>query len=151
MTRSNLAQPAMRDAETLAQRLASPLPAPADAAVIATDMAGRVVHWSSRAADLYGWTAQEALGRDVVELTPAVQSRQEATAIMVALQAGRSWEGEIVLRRKGGAPFRAWVADFPVGGQGIEAIVGVSLPVDRGAEIRKARAAIEAELGRRFG
>lgn len=136
----------------IAEALRPALPAPADAAVIATSMAGLVSYWDRNAARLYGWSAREALGRNIVELTPAAQSRDEAAEIMRSLQAGSAWEGEIVLRRKGGRLLRAFVLDVPVeiecsGGGGI---VGVSLPADRGEEIRCARREIVAELERRL-
>ena len=37
-------------------------------AVIATDLSGRVLYWNRFAETLYGWSAEEAVGRDVMEL-----------------------------------------------------------------------------------
>ena len=39
------------------------------AAVIATDLRGRVTHWNEYAERLYGWSREETLGRDIRELT----------------------------------------------------------------------------------
>lgn len=133
--------------------LRDPLPVPRGAAVIGTNLPGLISHWNAGAAALYGWTAREALGRNIVAVTPATQSRLEASEIMRSLQAGRSWAGEIILHRKDGGLFRAFVLDIPVDGDGDRpgGVVGVSLPKERGHEILQARAAIEAELERRFG
>ena len=51
----------------------APLPA-VDQAVIATTPEGIVVAWNPNAETLYGWTAAEAIGRSIVELTPSEQA-----------------------------------------------------------------------------
>jgi PAS domain S-box-containing protein len=38
-------------------------------AVITTDPPGVVLSWNRAAQDLHGWTAAEAIGRDIAELT----------------------------------------------------------------------------------
>src|SRR5215203_4397445 len=40
-------------------------------AVIATDLAGVVLYWNRFAEQLYGWTATEAVGQNIMKLTPA--------------------------------------------------------------------------------
>lgn len=83
-------------------------------AVIATDPQGRVTYWNPAAEKLYGWTASEALGRNIVELTPADQSREQAAEIMERLVRGQSWSGEFLVQRKDGSKFPAFVSDSPV-------------------------------------
>ncbi len=39
-----------------------------DASVIVTDMAGVVISWNSGAEALYGWSSEEAVGRNAREL-----------------------------------------------------------------------------------
>ncbi len=53
---------ARRQAETEARRRGELLDA-VDAAVIATDVDGRIVEWNEGAERLYGWTAGETRGR----------------------------------------------------------------------------------------
>jgi PAS domain S-box-containing protein len=99
-------------------------------AVIATTLDGTIVYWGSAAARLYGWSEQEAVGQNVVEVTPAAMSREEAGAILSELRAGRSWSGEFDVRKRDGQEFRAYVRDVPVraaNGQ-VVGIVGVSRP-----------------------
>ncbi len=100
-------------------------------AVIATDVAGIVIYWNSAAERLYGWTREEALGRSIVELTPAPQSVEEATWIFSELAAGRSWSGEFVVGHRDGTAFHAQVTDTPVlGADGtLQAIIGISADI----------------------
>ncbi|MDB4949388.1 MAG: domain S-box protein [Gemmatimonadetes bacterium] len=97
-------------------------------AVIATDAEGRVVYWNAAAERLYGWTAEEAAGRPVVELTPSEDSHAAAREIMDALLRGESWSGELDVRRKDGSTFPARVTDAPLhdASGALVGIVGVS-------------------------
>jgi PAS domain S-box-containing protein len=71
-------------------------------AVIATDLAGRIVYWNRFAETLYGWSAEEAIGRLLVELTPSLDAQRDAKSIMNVLREGGTWSGEIVLKRRDG-------------------------------------------------
>lgn len=85
-----------------------------DVAVIATDPAGVVIYWSSGATALYGWTAEEAVGQNVLDLTPGELSRPEAEKIMRALRGGQRWSGEFLVHDRSGALFTVRVTDVPV-------------------------------------
>ncbi len=100
-------------------------------AVIATDVDGIVRYWNSAAERLYGWAAQEAIGRPILELTPAPQSVAEATLIFAELAAGRTWTGEFVVRHRNGSAFPVHVTDTPVlGADGtLQAIIGISTDI----------------------
>ncbi len=52
-------------------------------AVVATDLDGCIVFWNRFAEKLYGWTSEEALGRDV--------TRPYAGALIDVADARRSW------------------------------------------------------------
>ncbi|MDF2704317.1 MAG: sensor hybrid histidine kinase, partial [Rubrobacteraceae bacterium] len=81
------------------------------AAVIATDMQGRVTHWNEHAERLYGWSCEEAMGRHIAELTVEPDKSGVAEEIMQTLREGETWEGEFVVRRKDGSTFPAQVTD----------------------------------------
>src|SRR5680860_435253 len=100
-------------------------------AVIATDVGGIVIYWNSAAERLYGWTAQEAVGRPIFELTPASQSVEEATRIFAELAAGRTWEGEFEVCSRDGTVFPAHVTDTPVldADGTLQAIIGISTDI----------------------
>ncbi|MBA2620423.1 MAG: PAS domain S-box protein [Acidobacteria bacterium] len=111
-------------------------------AVIATDKEGIVVYWNRFAEKLYGWTIAEAVGRSVIELTPAEMSSGEAAKIMTQLGEGKSWAGEFTVRNKTGATFPAHVGNSPVSDANGEliGIVGVSVDI---TERKRAEAALK--------
>ena len=80
-------------------------------AVITTDPGGVIVYWNEAAEQLYGWTAQEALGRNVAEVTVAEVGQDVAAEIMAALRDGVPWSGGFPVRRKDGSTFPALVTD----------------------------------------
>ncbi|HET7479909.1 MAG TPA: PAS domain S-box protein [Rubrobacteraceae bacterium] len=100
-------------------------------AVIATDMQGEVIHWNEYAEKLYGWSREEAVGRNISELTIGPKEIRVAEEIMIQLRAGKSWEGEFVTRRKDGSSFPAYVTDSLVHDDQGNAIgiVGVSTDI----------------------
>src|SRR5947209_5504565 len=114
-------------------------------AVIATDLAGKITYWNRYAEKLYGWAAHEVLGRDIVEVTPAEISREQAAEIMSRLAAGEPWSGEFEVRRRDGTTFPASVTDTPIQDESgnLTGIVGVSADI---TERRRAEEALrEAE------
>lgn len=83
-------------------------------AVIATDVAGEIVYWNAAAERLYGWSSEEAVGRQITDVTPTQQSREQALRIMETLRRGEHWSGEFEVQRKDGLTFLAHVVDAPV-------------------------------------
>lgn len=101
-------------------------------AVIGTDAAGIVKFWNQAAAELYGWTRDEAVGQNILELTPSEMSRQQADEILRAVQRGERWQGQFPVKRKDGSTFTAHVTDTPIfDGEGkLLGILGVSFDVN---------------------
>ncbi|MGB7926374.1 MAG: CHASE domain-containing protein [Pyrinomonadaceae bacterium] len=100
-------------------------------AVIATDLNGVVIYWNRFAETLYGWPAEKSVGRNIIEVTPAKASLEQAAEIMSQLKGGESWSGEILVQRRDGTSFPAMVTDSPiVDDQGrLIGIVGVSIDI----------------------
>jgi diguanylate cyclase (GGDEF)-like protein/PAS domain S-box-containing protein len=100
-------------------------------AVIATDPLGKVIYWNRAAQELYGWSAQEAMGRPIVEVTPSEELAEQAEEIMGTLSHGRSWTGEFVVQRKDGTTFPALATDTPVHDEqgNLVAIIGISTDI----------------------
>jgi diguanylate cyclase (GGDEF)-like protein/PAS domain S-box-containing protein len=96
-------------------------------AVIAANLQGKVIYWNGAAQELYGWSAEEAIGRPIMEITSSEDLMEQAEEIMTELMAGRSWTGEFVVRRKDGTTFPALVTDTPAHDDegNLVAIIGV--------------------------
>lgn len=97
-------------------------------AAVATDLNGIVNYWNKAAEYIYGWTEQEAIGRNIVDLTPSVSTKNQAIQIMESLKQGSSWSGEFRVQRKNGTHFTAFVTDSPVydAHQNLAGIIGIS-------------------------
>ena len=129
----------------------------AGAAVIATDLVGRVIFWNEAASQLYGWSQQQVLGRDIREVNVVSDAAEQAEQIMSQVRAGHSWTGEFEVRRRDGSTFPALVTNAPyLDSDGrVAGIIGVSTDVSelhlaqRRAQLRASQQTAVAELGRR--
>ncbi|MEO7265311.1 MAG: PAS domain S-box protein [Ferruginibacter sp.] len=83
-------------------------------AAIATDLNGVVNYWNKAAENIYGWTQQEAIGKNIMQLTPAHTTMEQALEIMEDLKKGLAWSGEFRLQRKDGTNFPAAVNNTPI-------------------------------------
>jgi PAS domain S-box-containing protein len=83
-------------------------------ALIATDLQGKVIYWNNVAEEIYGWSSTEAIGQNIVDLTPIEQVKEHATNILKDLSEGKSWSGEFLVKRKDGSVFPAYVTDAPL-------------------------------------
>lgn len=92
-------------------------------AVIATDVEGRILFWNECASELYGYSATEAVGRNVIDVTPTVLSQDKAAEIMECLRKGEVWRGGFVVRHRDGTPMMVDVEDVPIMRDG--AVIGV--------------------------
>ncbi|CAI5519327.1 unnamed protein product [Closterium sp. Naga37s-1] len=121
-------------------------------AVICTDLAGTITYWNKAAEMMYGWCEGEAVGRPIMEVTPADTTVQQAEEIFGALSKGEVWTGEFLVRRRDGSPFPAMVTDTPIldpAGQ-LVGVIGVSADISdlkrKEGEIRALNAALEERV-----
>lgn len=75
-------------------------------AVVATAPDGTVQFWNRGAELLYGWSPQEAIGANVVDLLAPEPRRAEAGQIMGHIRAGAEWSGDSWARHKDGRLLR---------------------------------------------
>jgi PAS domain S-box-containing protein len=83
-------------------------------AVVATDPEGLVIFWNAFAENLYGWAAEEAVGKPIHELTPAPFLRDHGGEIGQRGAGGESWTGEYLVQGKTGKAFPALLTTAPV-------------------------------------
>lgn len=116
--------------------------------VIATDMNGIVIYWNNAAEKIYGWSAGEVMGKKIVDVTPAQQSKEQAIEIMEELSKGNFWSGEFLVQRKDGVIFPAFVTDSPMyDKQGnLTAIIGVSVDISERKKVEETLHQMEKEI-----
>jgi PAS domain S-box-containing protein len=100
-------------------------------AVFATDVEGNVTYFNRAAERLYGWSEEEMIGQTLAEFVVSEDLRERAAEIRSTLREGRSWSGELVVRRRDGTTFPIHVTNTPVyDDQGkVVGIVGVSTDI----------------------
>ncbi|HYN24552.1 MAG TPA: PAS domain S-box protein [Pyrinomonadaceae bacterium] len=117
-------------------------------AVIGTNLDGIVIYWNKFAQQLYGWTAQEATGRHIMELTTPEVMAERALQILSRLRLGKSWTGEFNVQRRDGTTFPAQIINSPINDDKgtLIGIVGVSVDITE----RKRQEASLRELTRQL-
>jgi diguanylate cyclase (GGDEF)-like protein/PAS domain S-box-containing protein len=124
-------------------------------AVIATDMRGMIIYWNRFAEILYGWSAEEAKGRDMLDLLSDESTRSEAARIISRLQGGERWAGDFLIRRRDGTTFPAHMVDSPVRDEhgALIGVVGVAVDMTEHKRIeeiqREARDQLEIQVAGR--
>ena len=110
-------------------------------AVIAADLEGKVVYWNRAAEDLYGWSSEEALGRKLKGLMLSEELLDRAEGVASDPRAGRTWSGEMLLRRKDGSYVPVLGTATPIFDErgNLAGMIGVSTDISE-------RKALEAEL-----
>ena len=69
-------------------------------ALIARDLQDRIIYWNKGAERLYGWSAEEVLGRSFVELLYRDPAQEHS--VQIALKQNGEWDGELSHVRRDG-------------------------------------------------
>jgi diguanylate cyclase (GGDEF)-like protein/PAS domain S-box-containing protein len=85
-----------------------------DEALVATDLAGRVVEWNPAATRLYGWTSAEATGERLDEVLSPEVGPTDAALIGGCGLAGQVWSGRLRVRHRDGAAVMVSVEQVPL-------------------------------------
>ena len=102
-----------RRGEEVAQRLAAIVQSSEDA-IVGKDLTGIITSWNASAERLFGYTAQDAIGKPITILIPEDRLQEEADIIR-RLRSGQHVEHfETVRRRKNGTPIEISVAVSPI-------------------------------------
>ena len=99
-----------------------------DAAVVAVDTEGIVTHWNRCAQQFYGFSAEEAVGASISDLTARAEVEDRESLLERIGTGDRPWEEEFSLRRTDGETIPVYARNAPVRGPGGETIGYVGSP-----------------------
>jgi diguanylate cyclase (GGDEF)-like protein/PAS domain S-box-containing protein len=85
-----------------------------DQAVVATDMDSIIQYWNRYAETLYGWSAAEVLGRNILDLALNSEGMEQSVEIFAAVRSGKRRSSENTRRRRDGSTFPAMVSRTPL-------------------------------------
>ena len=110
-------------------------------AVIATNAEGQINYWNRAAEELYGWTAEEVRGKNILDVTPTGASQTQAEEIMSTLTAGEMWSGEFEVQHQDGTSFPVIITDTPILDEDgkLKGIIGVTTDISERVEAERAR------------
>lgn len=74
-------------------------------AILAVDMAGRIVFWNRFAETFYGWTVDEVEGRNIVDVLATPQFLESVRANLEQLKHSDGWSGKLLVQRRDGTSF----------------------------------------------
>ncbi|SDD76643.1 PAS domain S-box-containing protein, partial [Algoriphagus faecimaris] len=83
-------------------------------AAVSTDLCGTINYWSKAAEDIYGWNAEEVIGKKMDLLIPNDLNELEVAEISQILENGKTWSGEFQVQKKDGNFFPVRVTNAPV-------------------------------------
>lgn len=83
-------------------------------AVYATDASGNVNYWNQSATKIYGWSKEEALGKNILDFTSLGKIKEKCRSIKEVLKTHNIWVGEVNAIRKDGKEFPSYVTETPV-------------------------------------
>ncbi|HET9236737.1 MAG TPA: PAS domain S-box protein [Oligoflexus sp.] len=117
-------------------------------AVIATDLPGRILYWNKAAEAIYGWKVDEVLGLNIINITTVEENKELGLEIMAALQEGKSWSGEFLVRHRDGHHFLVHVTDTCLRDRNgeLSVIIGVSSDLTKRKQLEEQKRQLEAEL-----
>ncbi len=120
-------------------------------AVVAVDLDGTIVYWNRAAERLYGWSREEALGRDLAETAHAVTSPEQATEAMQRMMSGDGWSGEIRVRRRDGTTVPVSLSGAPLFDADGEPTGIVSISTKLGGPRQSGERTLQAERAQAVG
>ncbi|MEY2463927.1 MAG: hypothetical protein QOH64_2065, partial [Acidimicrobiaceae bacterium] len=118
-------------------------------AIVVTDLGGRITVWNRRAEELYGWAADEVLGRPVAEVLVSFSDDTNAVDVLAVVRAGQVWTGDFTVLRRDGDPVRVWVTDRPIfdSDGNVVAVLGASEDVTEQRLLEQRAADLAEHLG----
>lgn len=121
-------------------------------AIIATDVRGNITFWNAFARELYGWSAEEAIGKMITDIIPSKLSKDKAQEILTNLTRGERWSGRFAVQHKDGTEFEVMVTDIPLfdGNGTVVGVFGISRAISEQDRTEEKLRIIEANLNAIF-
>lgn len=118
------------------------------AAVMITDGVGMITYWNPFAEQIYGWSAQEVVGRNIMEIAVSQETEEEAGRHMARLNSGQSWSGGFQVRCKDGKTLSALVSLSPLrdASGAVTGIVGLSQDFSRNQQLAETLVPSESQF-----
>ena len=101
------------DAEVLAARLAS-IVASSDDAIVSKDLTGRITSWNTAAERMFGWTAEEVIGRPITIIIPPDRHAEEVFVLSQVSQGLVVDHFETVRQHKDGSQLSVSLTVSPI-------------------------------------
>ena len=116
------------------------------AAVVATDTTGKIFYFNAAAEGFYGYSAEDMLGANVMQLLVEPVDQIPAEEIMATVLAGNRWSGYFRVRRQAGDPAVVRITDTPIreGGR-VVGVIGVAEDIADDPSVDQAAVAARIE------
>lgn len=116
----------------------------AQPAVIATSPTGSILFWNRSAEIMYGWAAEETLGRNLADVI--LPTGNQAALVLKRLSKDESWSDEIIVQHKDGSLFTVTLTHAPLmdAGSQFSGSISVSVVADAKLQIEKTVNALAA-------
>ncbi|HEY0519300.1 MAG TPA: PAS domain-containing protein, partial [Ilumatobacteraceae bacterium] len=112
-------------------RFQSDLLAAAGQAIVAVALDRTVIYWNRAAEVVYGWSADEAIGRLSTELIRREEGPEVLESMVAAMLEGESWTGEYNVTTRDGRSITVFVTNTPMfdAAGDLVAVIGSSIDV----------------------
>jgi PAS domain S-box-containing protein len=121
-------------------------------AIVATDMAGLVTYWNRAAQIMYGWSAAEAIGRNILDLLPTEPLSIGNAERLNAVMDGEPSSQEYWVRDRDGRVFPILASTVPLRGEdgAVVGVIGVSTDISSRVQAEEAMRRSEARTRAQF-
>ena len=113
-----------------------------------TDPTGIILYANPKMNQLTGYTTEELLGTHLKKLKLDTSSREASDQLLLAIEKGEKWTGDLILVRKDGSTYDASMTIAPLnsGNEKIEGFVGVQSDISKFKEIDRLKSEIIANV-----
>jgi PAS domain S-box-containing protein len=119
-------------------------------AAIGTDINGIVNYWNRAAEIIYGWSRDDAFGKNIDLLVPSEVNQDQKKEMSTLLETGKTWSGEYIVQKKDGSKFPVRVSKSPVYDESndLTGIISISSDITQEVESKELLKQYTADLER---